>query len=859
MQSSMEMTIERMNKEEIFNGAAEIGNVAERRAFLDEACAGDLKLREEVEDLLKLDENAGSFLVSPPVEFRTKGQHSLVEQPGMQIGPYKLREQIGEGGFGVVFVAEQIHPIRRKVALKVIKPGMDTKEVIARFEAERQALALMDHPNVARVLDAGTTDTGRPFFAMELIRGVPITEFCDSQRLPTNERLRLYVDVCHAVQHAHQKGIIHRDLKPSNVMVTMHDHRPVVKVIDFGIAKALATVLTNKTIYTAYGQMIGTPMYMSPEQAQLSGLDVDTRSDVYSLGVLAYELLTGSPPFNKESLERAGFDEIRRIIREEEPRRPSVLVSTLKAEQLSTVCDRRQIDSGRLSLSLQGELDWIVMKSLDKDRSRRYETAASLADDVGRYLEGDAVQACPPTTAYLINKFVRRHRASVTVAATVLLLLVAGIGGTIWQAVQATSQKNRAVAAEALAENRLQESEALRLEALAAKQNEEAARGEAEAARKESEDARQEAELARREAELARQQAEAASIAILKQLRTIAADGKLYKAPPYSRDKNWVSQISLDEIESARKAVANAFEGDPSMIEWIVAFGWTEEIRDHIIEKVKKDAPMVDQHYFQLAVDLAEPELYPFLHETVLKSPWPMKQVEMLRRLADYDLDKTIAQAWRQGNVVFDIDQMAIAASQAGEPSALTYLIGMLNVAGDHGRLKVSGYQFREHVLRVVAFRGSDQEIVNWHKANHDKLVFDQSTGKFFLPGDEPLSDDADDFVDERRERILKRWLQGEKALGRNALNAAIAAAEYGDTTALAYLMKNLKLSIVRWVGVNEDGNSYTLYTNDHRNAVLRVVAFRGSNKEMIDWYDANKDKIVFDPSKRKFMLLGEK
>ena len=824
--------------------AADIVGELERSAYLDEQCGDNAELRREVDELLRHQKLIGSFLESSP-DCPVTFDQPILEKPGAQIGPYKLREQIGEGGFGVVFVAEQLAPVRRKVALKVIKPGMDSKEVIARFEAERQALAMMEHPNIARVLDAGTTETGYPFFAMELVHGVPITEFCDRQKLSTNERLGLFVDVCLAAQHAHQKGIIHRDIKPSNVMVTMHDHRPVVKVIDFGVAKALGRALTENTIYTAYGQMVGTPMYMSPEQAQLSGLDVDTRSDVYSLGVLAYELLTGSPPFDKESLHKAGFDEMRRIILEEEPRRPSVLVSTLRAEQLSTVCDRRQIEAGRLSPSLQGELDWIVMKSLDKDRTRRYETAASLADDVRRHLNGDTVHACPPTTAYRVSKFVHRHRAAVGVGSVMLLLLVMGIAGTTWQAVQATNQKNRALAAEALAEQRLQESENARA-------NSEKDRMEAVAAQNKAESARQEAEAARQEAELARGEAEAASIAILKQLRAVAADGKLYKAPPYSRDKNWVPQIPLDEIESARKAVAKAFEDDPSMIEWIVAFGWAEEIRDHIIEKVKEDAPTVDQHYFQLAVDLAEPELYPFLHETVLKSPWPMKQIEMLRRLHDYDLNKTIVRSWQQGNTVFNTDEMAIAAAQAGEPSALTYLIGMLNVAGDHGRLKVAGYQFRDHVLRVVGFRGSDQEIVDWHKANHDKLVFDQSTGKFSLPGAEPPTADADD---ERRERILERWKKGEKALGRDALGAAVAAAEYGDTSALEFLMNKLEVSFVRWVSVNEDGNSYTLYTNDHRNAVLRVVAVRGSNKEIIDWYNANKGKIVFDPAKRKFLL----
>ncbi len=824
----------------IFLNAAQIDGESERSAYLDERCGDDAELRREIDELLRHQKLLGTFLETTPVGAVTFDQ-PVNDKPGVQIGPYKLREQIGEGGFGVVFVAEQLEPVRRKVALKVIKPGMDSKQVIARFEAERQALALMEHPNVARVLDAGTTGSGRPYFAMELIHGVPITDFCDGQNLTTNDRLQLFVDVCQAVQHAHQKGIIHRDIKPSNVMVTMHDHRPVVKVIDFGVAKALACALTDKTIYTAYGQMIGTPMYMSPEQAQLSGLDIDTRSDVYSLGVLAYELLTGCPPFDKDSLDKAGFDEMRRIILEEEPRRPSVLVSTLRAEQLSTVCDRRQIDVGRLSPSLQGELDWIVMKSLDKDRTRRYETAASLADDVKRHLNGDAVHACPPTTSYRVSKFVHRHRAAVGVVAAMLLLLVAGIAVTTWQAI-------RAMNAEALAQARLEDSENARAQSEKDREAAVAAQEKAEAARKEAESARQEAELARREAE-------AASISVLKQLRAIAAAGKLYKAPPNSRDKNWVPQIPLAEIESARKAVAKAFEDDPDMIEWIVAFGWSEDIRDHIIEKVKEDAPMVDQHYFQLAVDLAEPELYPFLHETVLKSPWPMRQVEMLRRLPNYDLNKTVYQAWQQGNTVFNTDEMAIAAAQAGEPSALTYLIGMLNVAGDHGMLKVAGDPFRDHVLQVVAFRGSDQEIIDWHKANYDKLVFDSSTGKFFLPGNKPLASDLDDVDDKRRKRALQRWAEGEEALGRDARNAAIAAAEYGDTAALEYLMRKLEVSVVRWMGVNEEGNVYTLYTNEHRNAVLRVVAVRGSNKEMIAWYNANKDKLVFDPAKRKFIL----
>ena len=331
------------------------------------------------------------------------------ERPGTIIGPYKLLEQIGEGGFGLVFMAEQQQPVRRKVALKILKPGMDTRQVIARFEAERQALALMDHPNIARVLDAGETGSGRPHFVMELVKGVPITDYCDQSRLTTRERLALFTHVCHAVQHAHHKGIIHRDLKPSNVMVTLHDGVPVVKVIDFGIAKALGQQLTDKTLFTGFAQMVGTPMYMSPEQAQLSGLDIDTRSDIYSLGVLLYELLAGVTPFDRERLRTVGYDEMRRIIREEDPPSPSTRLSTL-GQAAVTVSAERQSDPKRLCRLLRGELDWIVMKALEKDRNRRYETANELARDVDRYLKDEPVQACPPSAWYRFRKFTRRHK-----------------------------------------------------------------------------------------------------------------------------------------------------------------------------------------------------------------------------------------------------------------------------------------------------------------------------------------------------------------------------------------------------------------------------------------------------------------
>ncbi|MCA9280260.1 MAG: tetratricopeptide repeat protein [Phycisphaeraceae bacterium] len=412
---------------------------------LAQACAGDDSLRTEVETLLRADAQAGGFMDAPTSDVVAANQENATvaassrERAGEHIGRYKLLEQIGEGGFGAVWAAEQREPVKRRVALKIIKLGMDTKQVIARFEAERQALAMMDHPNIAKVFDAGMTETGRPFFVMEYIKGVPILEYCDTEKLDTKSRLDLFMKVCHAIQHAHQKGIIHRDIKPNNVLVTMHDGVPVPKVIDFGIAKATNQELTEKTIYTQHRQMIGTPAYMSPEQAEMSGLDIDTRSDIYSLGVLLYELLTGTTPFDSTSLMEAGFAEMMRIIREETPHKPSTRLSSL-GETGTRTAEQRRVDIARLSTILRGDLDWIVMKCLEKDRTRRYETANGLAADIERHLNDEPVLAGPPSASYRLRKFVRRNRGQVIAGGIVAGALVLGIFGTTWGLIESRTQ-----------------------------------------------------------------------------------------------------------------------------------------------------------------------------------------------------------------------------------------------------------------------------------------------------------------------------------------------------------------------------------------------------------------------------------
>ncbi|MBL8898570.1 MAG: serine/threonine protein kinase [Planctomycetes bacterium] len=418
--------------EELFHAARALPSAEARAAYLDRSCAGDAALRAAVDRLLESDVEArDSFLSAPALEPSVTG-----EKAGDTIGRYKLLQEIGEGGMGTVWMAEQREPVIRKVALKIVKLGMDTREVIVRFESERQALALMDHPNIAKVLDGGATASGRPYFVMELVRGVPITEFADKAKLGLRDRLELFGKVCEAIQHAHHKGVIHRDIKPSNVLVTLHDGVPVPKVIDFGIAKATSAELTQRTLFTQYGQILGTPEYMAPEQAEMSGLDIDTRADVYSLGVLLYELLTGTKPFDARDALKLGFQELLRRIREVDPAKPSTRISTL-GERASPTAANRQVNVDALSARLRGDLDLIVMKALEKDRTRRYDTPSAFAGDVERFLRDEPVLAAPPSAAYRFRKLVRRRRKTMLAGALLLLLLVLGIVGTsfgLWRA-----------------------------------------------------------------------------------------------------------------------------------------------------------------------------------------------------------------------------------------------------------------------------------------------------------------------------------------------------------------------------------------------------------------------------------------
>jgi WD40 repeat protein/serine/threonine protein kinase len=477
----------------IFDHALEIDSPVERKAYLDQACADAPEVKQKVESLLEAYEAAGSFLESPPQGSEATIDHpsrSLNEGPGTKIGPYKLLQKLGEGGMGVVYMAEQEEPVRRRVALKIIKPGMDSREVIARFEAERQALALMDHQNIARILDAGMTATGRPFFVMELVHGVPITKYCDDHHLTPRERLELIVPVCQAIHHAHQKGVIHRDIKPSNVMVCLYDGKPVPKIIDFGVAKAIGQRLTERTMFTQYGAIVGSLEYMSPEQAEMSQLGVDTRSDIYLLGVLMYELLTGDTPLRRQRLKEVAFDEVLRLIREEEPPRPSTRLSG-SGPALVAISAQRHMEPAKLTKLLRGELDWIAMKALEKDRTRRYDSASAMAKDIERFLMDEPVEACPPSTLYRLRKLARRHKTAVAVSAVMASTIALFIFLQSHQVIQANraredaelareEEKKAKNAAQTLAEEKEQTAEDL-AKALASANK---AKSEAEEARK---------------------------------------------------------------------------------------------------------------------------------------------------------------------------------------------------------------------------------------------------------------------------------------------------------------------------------------------------------------------------------------
>jgi serine/threonine protein kinase len=525
--------------------AAALHLPADRRApYLTKACGADAQLRGRLENRLtdqaSTEEGAVVSVIDPDATITSNGVLKREEMIGETIGRYKLVEKLGEGGFGTVYVAEQEEPVKRRVALKITKLGMDTKEVVARFKTERQALAMMDHPGIAKVLDAGATGSGRPYFVMELVNGIKITDYCDQHKLSTHKRLELFVQVCRAIEHAHQKGIIHRDIKPSNILITVQDGEPVPKVIDFGIAKAMQNDLEDRVAVTQHDQFIGTPAYMSPEQAELGGIDIDTRTDIYSLGVLLYELLTSQTPLESKNLLSRGFDEMRRMIRESEPQLPSLRLGSQKRSDSTTTAKRHGTDAHELIHLVRGDLDWVVMKCLEKDRALRYETAGSLAADVQRVLDYEPVEARPPSGLYRFRKLVHRNKAAFAAMLAIWVALVIGIGVTTWFVIQEKQERDLAGIAGKRAES--------------ARQLAETARGQADAALKHAEVERQKAEDSRQKAETALAQSES------DRAKALASEKKAEESAQAAQASEKKAEDSEKEAQAARQQAEAALQ-----------------------------------------------------------------------------------------------------------------------------------------------------------------------------------------------------------------------------------------------------------------------------------------------------------